>query len=63
MAEAEQLSRQFVVEILRKTGYAEAAEEAERVLPDPVDREELGNWALKYGVTLDSLISRMGGSP
>jgi len=52
-----------VVELLRKTGYAEQADEAERVLPDPVDYDELQRFAVRQGITIDQLISRMGGSP
>jgi hypothetical protein len=33
------------------------------VLPDPVDVTDAENLLLRYGITLDSLISRMGGSP
>jgi hypothetical protein len=59
----EQFTRKFVVEILRKTGYAELADEAERVLPDQVSVNELERWATTHGLTIDQLISRMGGSP
>ena len=60
---AVQFSRQHVVDILRRTGFAEAADEAMRVLPDPVDLDEVMKWAEPYGITKDELISRMGGSP
>lgn len=59
----EQFTRQSVVEVLRKTGYAKLVDEAERVLPDPVDVDELERWAMTHGITVDQLISRMGGSP
>jgi hypothetical protein len=59
----EQFTRQHVVDILRRTGYTQAADEAMRVLPDPVDRDDLGRWLAAYGITIDELISRMGGSP
>jgi hypothetical protein len=58
-----QFSRQHVVDLLRRTGLSDAAEEAERVLPDPVDLDYLAKWGAKHGVTRDDLISRMGGSP
>jgi hypothetical protein len=32
-------------------------------LPDPVDDEQLENWGMRYRVSKDDLISRMGGSP
>lgn len=58
-----QYSRQHVIDILNRLGYAELAEEASRVLPDPVDIDQLGELALQHGLTHDELISRMGGSP
>jgi len=58
-----QLSRQDVVDILRKTGFSEAADKAIRELPDPVDLDRAAEWGAQYGVTRDELISRMGGSP
>ena len=41
----------------------EMADEALRDLPDPVDREQVAAWAVTYGINVDELISRMGGSP
>jgi hypothetical protein len=57
------LRRQEVVEVLRRAGLPEVADEAERSLPDPVDLEDAAKFGERYGVTRDSLISRMGGSP
>ena len=57
------LTRQDVVDILRKTGFPAAADEALRELPDPVDLDQAATWGAKYGITRDELISRMGGSP
>ena len=60
---AVEFSRQHVVDVLRRTGLYEAADAAMRVLPDPVDLDEVANWAAPYGITRDELVSRMGGSP
>jgi hypothetical protein len=60
---AEQRSRQEVVNVLRRAGYPELADEAMRDLPDPVDFDYVLAWGARHGVTRDSLISRMGGSP
>jgi hypothetical protein len=60
---AVQLTRQHVVDVLRRTGLPELAEEAQRDLPDPVDSERVAAWAVTYGMNMDDLISRMGGSP
>lgn len=57
------LSRQYVVDELNRLGYAELADEALRVLPDPVDTGQLQTWAIQHGISTDELISRMGGSP
>jgi hypothetical protein len=56
-------SRQEVVAIMRRTGYTELADEAERVLPDPVDLDQLEAFARQHGVSKDDMISEMGGSP
>jgi len=58
-----QLTRQHVVDVLRKAGLPEMAEEAQRELPDPVDSEQAAAWGMPYGISMDNLISRMGGSP
>ena len=56
-------SRQEIVAIMRRTGYTELADEAERVLPDPVDSDQLQAFARQHGVKRDDMISGMGGSP
>jgi hypothetical protein len=58
-----QLSRQELVDILRKAGLSEAADKAGRELPDPVDIDEAETWGGRYGITRDLLISQFGGSP
>ena len=58
-----QCARQDVVDVLRRTGLPELAEEALRVLPDPVNLEFAAEVLQSYGVTTDELIDRMGGSP
>ena len=58
-----QYSREEVVRMLRKAGFREAADEAIRDLPDPVDLDYLQEWGRQRGITRDVLISQMGGSP
>jgi hypothetical protein len=58
-----QFSRQHVIDVLNRLGYTELAEEASRVLPDPVDINQVEELGLQHGLTHDDLISRMGGSP
>ena len=63
LGRAMQSARQDVVDMLRRTGLPELAEEALRVLPDPVDLDFATEVLQSYGVTKDDLIDRMGGSP
>jgi hypothetical protein len=56
-------SRQWVVDTLRRMGYAQEADQAARELPDPVDLEELRAFGDRHGISRDELNSRMGGSP
>jgi uncharacterized protein YidB (DUF937 family) len=58
-----QFARQDVVDILRRAGFQEVADEFLRVLPDPVNLDQVAELAQRYGITRDELISRMGGSP
>ena len=57
------IPKREVVEVLRRAGMTEAADEANRSLPDPVELERAQEFGARYGITRDDLISRMGGSP
>lgn len=63
MARPDQYSRQHVIDVINSAGYTQLAEEASRILPDPVGVDQLEALGVQYGITLDDLISRMGGSP
>jgi hypothetical protein len=52
-----------MVDLLRKAGLSEAADEAMKELPDRVSLEDAERWGVRHGVTRDLLISQMGGSP
>ena len=57
-------SKAEVLAILRRAGIREETVEAlERALDDPVDIRRDGNLFARYGITLDHLVDRMGGSP
>ena len=56
-------SRQWVVDTLRRLGFAREADEALRVLPDEIDREQLVEFGDRYGLDSSMLTDRMGGSP
>jgi hypothetical protein len=58
-----QYSREHFALTLRRAGFAEAAGQALRVLPDPVDDDQIAAFLAPYGITLGELESRMGGSP
>ncbi len=56
-------TRRDIIDVLRKTGFAEGAEEAARLRPDPVDLDRVARFLAPYGTTKDELISQVGGSP
>ena len=58
-----QVTREHVVGILRMVALPDLAEEARRVLPDPVEYNYAERFLAQYGLTKDELISRRGGSP
>ena len=60
---AVQLTRQHVVDVLRRAGFPEVADAAQRELPDPVDSEQVAAWAVPHGINMGALMDRMGGSP
>jgi len=55
--------RQWVIDLLRRLGYTQAAEEAARELPDPVSIEEIRSFGDRHGISRDELMSQLGGSP
>jgi hypothetical protein len=56
-------SLQQVVELLRRAGLSEAAADAQRTLPDPVDQAEIDRFATAHGLSIETLMNNMGGSP
>lgn len=58
-----EVNRQTVIDTLRRLGYDQQADEALKVLPDPVDFKQLEQFGQQYGISRDELIDRMGGSP
>ena len=65
MSEARDLrTKAEVLAILRRSGIPEQTVQAlDAALDDPVDVTRDANLFLRYGITLDSLIDNMGGSP
>ena len=58
-----EVSRQHVLDILRRTGFADLVDEISPLLPDPVDVDEAQRILEPYGINRDVLTSQMGGSP
>jgi hypothetical protein len=63
MASPAEVPRHELVDVLRKAGVFEVAELVESSLPDPVNCDDAAALLALYGITRDSLISRLGGSP
>jgi hypothetical protein len=58
-----EVTREHVVGVLRRAGLWEAAEEAESSLPETIDLDDVADWGLQRGITRDTLVSLLGGSP
>jgi hypothetical protein len=52
--------RQHFASMLRRTGFPELADEALRVLPDPVDKDQIAAFLAPYALSMDEIVSRMG---
>jgi hypothetical protein len=48
--------------MLNRMGYAEAAEEAARVLPEQVELKQLEEFGDRHGISRSELVSAMGGT-
>ena len=57
------LSRQEIIQVLRRAGLVDVAAAAQKSLPDPVDSKVLDRFCAGYGLSTQNLIDRMGGSP
>jgi hypothetical protein len=58
-----EVSRDHVVHILRRAGFREVADEAEKELPVVLDLNEAMAWCAQHGINESDLISQLGGSP
>jgi hypothetical protein len=57
------LSRRHIVTVLRRTGMADVADELLRTLPETADAKDVERFCAAHGLTRQSLVERMGGSP
>jgi hypothetical protein len=55
--------RHEIIQMLRRAGQADVAAAAQKSLPDPVDSKVLNHFCARYGLSKESLMDRMGGSP
>jgi hypothetical protein len=58
-----EIPKQQVVDVLRAAGLTQLADEVLRSLPEVVDLDRAADLLQQHGITRDSLVSRMGGSP
>ncbi len=56
------ISRQWAINMLKRMGYAEAAEEASRVLPEQLELKQLEEFGDRHGISRSELVSWMGGT-
>jgi hypothetical protein len=56
------ISRQWVISMLNRMGYADAAEEASRVLPEQIELKQLEEFGDQHGLSRSELVSWMGGT-
>jgi hypothetical protein len=57
-----QIPKDQILEMIRSRGDHDQAQQAEGELPDQVDTEQHGGMLEKYGIDVQSLMSRFGGS-
>jgi hypothetical protein len=58
-----EVTREYVVDVLRRAGLWDVANEVEASLPETNDMEHVREFLFKRGVTRDSITSLLGGSP
>jgi hypothetical protein len=58
-----QVQKEHVVDVLRAAGLGQLADEVHQSWPEQIDLDRAEDLLLCHGVTKDTLISRMGGSP
>jgi hypothetical protein len=56
-------SKRWLVDLLRRLGYTQAADDALREMPDEFDLKQLQEFGDRHGISRDDLSDAMGGSP
>jgi hypothetical protein len=57
------VTRQRIIELMHRLGMSDQVPEALKTLPDPVDLRRDAAVLQRFGLGLESVIDRMGGSP
>ena len=56
-------TKHWLVQVLRRIGYTQAAEDALREMPEEFDFEQLQEFAERHDISRDEVTDAMGGSP
>ena len=56
-------TKQWLVNILRRLGYTQAADDALREMPEEFDLKQLQEFGEQHGISRDEVTDAMGGSP
>ena len=56
-------TRQWLVDILRRLGYTQAADDALRKMPEEFDLKQLQEFGDRHAISRDEVTDAMGGSP
>jgi hypothetical protein len=56
-------TKQWLVNILRRLGYTQAANDALREMPEEFDLKKLQEFGERHGISRDEVTDAMGGSP
>ena len=56
-------AKRDIVALMRRLGKSDRIDEAERILPDPVDLDRDAHLLAQLGIGMDSAFNELGGSP
>lgn len=56
-------SKRDILALMRRVGRTDRIEEADRILPDPVDLDRDAHLLARLGMSLDAAFNELGGSP
>jgi hypothetical protein len=56
-------TRQWLVDILHRLGYVQAADDALREMPEEFDLKQLQEFGDRHGISREEVTDAMGGSP